>query len=304
MIPGVSLALRSLKLPLVTPDIRWSLGAGSESFTVLKARYMVKNNMSIDYDKVSRVYDTSRVANTETVEKLIELLHIGSDSAVLDMGCGTGNYADALQQVAKSVIGIDSSTGMIEQARAKFPELALICGDVTSLPFGSEAFDGAFTIQVLHHVEERELFLTEAYRVIRKGACLAIDSCSHGQMRTFWDYHYFPKGLEVDLARIPDAEEIASLLQKVGFSDVGIEISYTNISAEHERPERYLDKNYRDGMSTFCLLSDDDIQLGCEKLREDIESGAIESIIRKFQAKESIVGGSTIIYGCKINSLS
>jgi SAM-dependent methyltransferase len=275
------------------------LGAGSESFTVLKARYMAKNNISIDYDKVSRIYDTSRVANTEAVEKLVELLHIGSDSVVLDMGCGTGNYADALQRVAKMVIGIDSSTGMIEQARAKFPELPLICGDVTSLPFVSEVFDGAFAIQVLHHVKEKELSLKETYRVLKEGACLAIDSCSHRQMRTFWDYYYFQKGLEVDLARIPDAGEIASLLQKVGFSDVGIEISYTNISAEHERPERYLDKNYRDGMSTFCLLSDEEIESGCQKLRGDIESGAIESIIRKFQAKESRVGGSTIIYGRK-----
>lgn len=283
--------------------MRCSLGAGSESFTVLKARHMVKNNMSIDYDKVSRIYDTSRAANTETIEKLVELLHVGGDSVILDIGCGTGNYADALQRIAKSVIGVDSSTGMIEQAQAKFPELPLICGDATILPFSSEAFDGAFAIQVLHHVREKELFLKETYRVLKEGACLAIDSCSHRQMRTFWDYYYFPKGLEVDLARIPDAEEIASLLERSGFSNVGIEISYTNISAEHEKPERYLDKNYRDGMSTFCLLSDEDIESGCQKLREDIESGAIESIIRKFQAKESIVGGSTIIYGRKASPL-
>ena len=262
------------------------------------------DKISIDYDEVSRIYDTSRVANTETVEKLIELLHIGSDSVVLDMGCGTGNYTAALQRVARRVIGIDSSIGMIEQAQAKFPELPLICGDVTTLPFRSGTFDAAFAIQVLHHVKEKELFLTETHRVLKKGACLAIDSCSHRQMCTFWDYHYFPKGLEVDLARIPDAEEIASLLEGTGFSNVGIEISYTNISAEHEKPDRYLDKDYRDGMSTFCLLSDEDIQLGCQKLREDIASGAIERIIQQFQAKEARVGGSSIIYGCKTNSLS
>jgi len=261
------------------------------------------DNIFIDYDEVSRIYNTSRAANTETVEKLIELLHIGSGSVVLDMGCGTGNYAAALQRVAKKVIGVDSSIGMLEQAQAKFAELPLICGDVTNLPFGSEAFEGAFAIQVLHHVREKELFLKETYRVLKEGACLAIDSCSHRQMRTFWDYYYFPKGLEVDLARIPDAEEIASSLERSGFSNVGIEISYTNISAEHEKPERYLDKNYRDGMSTFCLLSDEDIESGCQKLRGDIESGAIESIIRQFQAKESIVGGSTIIYGRKADPL-
>jgi hypothetical protein len=43
------------------------------------------DNGSIDYDKVSRVYDTSRTAHAETTEKLIRLLQISGDSIVLDM---------------------------------------------------------------------------------------------------------------------------------------------------------------------------------------------------------------------------
>ena len=117
---------------------------------------MVKDNRSISYDTISRIYDVSRVANIETTEKLIRLLQVGCGSMLLDMGCGTGNYTFALQQVAKSVIGIDISIGMIEQARAKFPALRFICGDITSLPFDSETFDGAFSIQVLHHVKNKE----------------------------------------------------------------------------------------------------------------------------------------------------
>jgi hypothetical protein len=45
-------------------------------------------------------------------------------------------------------------------------------------------------------------------------------------MRVYWFYHYFPKGLEVDLARMPDVIEIASLLEKAGFIGVGNEICY------------------------------------------------------------------------------
>jgi ubiquinone/menaquinone biosynthesis C-methylase UbiE len=260
---------------------------------------MVKDKSPIAYDEVSQIYDVSRVAHTETTEKLIRLLQVGSDSVILDMGCGTGNYANALQGVAKSVVGIDVSIGMLEQARAKFTDLPLIRGDVTSLPFASGMFDAAFAIQVLHHIKEKERFLKEAYRVLRKGACLAIDSCSHQQMRTFWLYHYFPKGLDLDLARIPDCDEIASLLERAGFSDVSVEISYTDIAFEHEKPERYLDKNYRNGQSTFCLLLEEDIELGCKKLRKDIASGAVESVIGQFEAKEARVGGSSIIRGRK-----
>ena len=177
------------------------------------------DNGSIDYDKVSEVYDTSRVANVEVVEKLIQSLQITGDSTVLDMGCGTGNYVSAIQRVMPSTIGIDASIGMLKRARAKFSGLTFICGDVTSLPFKSGAFDAAFAVQVVHHIRDKGLFLKEANRVLRKGACLAVDSCSHRQMRTFWLYHYFPKGLELDLRRIPDSGEIASILKIAGFSN-------------------------------------------------------------------------------------
>ncbi len=38
------------------------------------------NNNSVDYDKVSQIYDISRAANVETIEKLIIVLHVENDS--------------------------------------------------------------------------------------------------------------------------------------------------------------------------------------------------------------------------------
>jgi len=118
-------------------------------------------------------------------------------------------------------------------------------------------------------------------------------------MKTFWFYHYFPRGLELDLARIPDSTEIVDLLETVGFTKVGVEVSYSDIAADHLRPERYLDKNYRDGMSTFHLLSEHEIEFGCQQLSHDIESGEAEDVIRQYAAMESEVGGSSIVYGWK-----
>ena len=261
---------------------------------------MVEDSRAVAYDKISRVYDVSRSANSETIEKLIRLLNAERNSFLLDMGCGTGNYAAALQPVAGNVVGIDTSMSMIQQAQAKFPSLWLVCGDVTYLPFDSETFDGAFAVQVLHHVRDKEVFLREANRVLRKGACIAIHSCSHRQMQTFWFYHYFPKGLELDLRRIPDAKEIASLLKKAGFSNIGTEICYNDVIVADETPESYLDKNYRNGISTFALLTEEDIESGCKKLQADIASGAIKRVVRQSEARvASEVGGSCIIYGRK-----
>ncbi len=260
----------------------------------------MKDSKPLHYDKASRIYDVSREADSETIQKLLRLLQVDCDSVLLDMGCGTGNYTAPLQQTAKSVMGIDVSIGMIEQARDKSPALPFICGDVTSLPFRSETFDGAFGIQVLHHVQKKEIFLIEARRVLRKGAQIAIHSCSHKQMQAFWFYHYFPKGLEADLARIPDSGEIASLVERAGFSEVGIEICYHDAVVVREGPESYLDKNYRNSISTFSLLTEEEIQVGCARLQDDIASGAVDKIVRQSRAKvANDVGGSSIIHGRK-----
>jgi SAM-dependent methyltransferase len=215
------------------------------------------------------------------------------------MGCGTGNYTQALTTITKKVIGIVLSPGILKQAQIKSSELSLIQGDVTHLPFYNESFDGACADQVLHHIKEKTQLLKEACRVLKKGARLAIDSCSHQQMHSFWIYHYFPKGLDLDLVRIPDINEIVSLLERSGFSSVKIETSYTDIAFEHNNPEHYPDVKYRNSHSTFCLLSDKYIKLGCEKLREDITSCAVENIILSYEEKETKTGGSCIIYGQK-----
>lgn len=43
---------------------------------------------------------------------------------ILDIGCGTGNYAYAMQQLGYQVTGIDSSSNMIEMAKGKLSEEA------------------------------------------------------------------------------------------------------------------------------------------------------------------------------------
>ncbi|MFX0166729.1 MAG: class I SAM-dependent methyltransferase [Candidatus Hodarchaeota archaeon] len=261
--------------------------------------YMGKYNKSISYEKISQIYDISRASNSETVEKLIKLLHIDQNSIILDMGSGTGNYTAALQQITQFIIGIDISIDMIKQAHMKYPMLNFIYGNIKNLPFNSETFDGIFAIQVLHHVKNKNSFLREAYRILRKEAYIAIHSCSHTQMRAFWFYHYFPKGLNVDLTRIPDVGEITKLLENVGFSNVDFDICFQDEVVINETPESYLKRKYRDSISTFSFLTEEDVILGCKKLQKDIISGVVEKIIQKSQEKVTKIGGSSIIYGKK-----
>jgi ubiquinone/menaquinone biosynthesis C-methylase UbiE len=255
---------------------------------------------NVDYDTISKVYDSSRVANAETVQNLVSLLRIDNDSVILDMGCGTGNYSAALQGVVKQIIGIDKSHAMIGQALLKYPTLKLTKGDVIDLPYNSDTFDGCFAIDVLHHIEQKVKFMKEAYRILHKGSRIAIRHCSHEQLKSMWYYHYFPRGLVVDLARLPDSPVIVSLLEQAGFLNIGIKICYYDEVIERETPEDYLNKAYRDSISTFALLTTKDIEAGCEQLRKDIESGYTNKLVQK--SKETLlkkIGTSSIIFGQK-----
>ena len=91
--------------------------------------------------------------------------------SILDIGCGIGLVERSLQNLVKSLHGIDTSSASIAYARdqARSAEFHEYGGE--GLPFDSNRFDGAFASCVLHHVplDQRDAFVQEMMRVIRPG---------------------------------------------------------------------------------------------------------------------------------------
>lgn len=96
-------------------------------------------------------------------------------AAILDLGCGTGLELDWYFQrnPAARVTGIDLSRGMLAALRAKYPEkqLHLICGSYFDVPFGEGIFDGAVSVESLHHFtkEEKIPLYTELCKALKPG---------------------------------------------------------------------------------------------------------------------------------------
>jgi SAM-dependent methyltransferase/uncharacterized membrane protein YbhN (UPF0104 family) len=94
----------------------------------------------------------------------------------LDLGCGHGWYAAELWRSGYEIYGIDISPGQIVEAKAYCNAhnvaVELDVYDGMNIPYPNAAFDFAYSINVLHHVPQREKqvqLLEEVMRTLRPG---------------------------------------------------------------------------------------------------------------------------------------
>jgi trans-aconitate 2-methyltransferase len=101
------------------------------------------------------LYDQSHSFVWKFGAALLELLQPKPGERILDLGCGTGALTRQIAAAGAEVVGIDSSTEMIEQARRSFPQLHFEVADARTFALDRE-FDAIFSNAVLHWVKEPE----------------------------------------------------------------------------------------------------------------------------------------------------
>ncbi len=105
---------------------------------------------------------------------------------IADLGCGTGEMlAGLLKRKNTTLIGVDASPEMLEQARLRLPEregLELRIGELENLPMREKEADAALMSMVLYHVPEPEKAISEVYRVLTPGGFFILaDFLKHDQ---------------------------------------------------------------------------------------------------------------------------
>lgn len=99
--------------------------------------------------------------------------YLPAGSRVLEGGCGRGNKVKALADSGFAATGIDFAEESVRQARIEYPGLDIREGDVRSLPFPADYFDGYWSIGVIEHFwTGYDAILAEAHRVLRPGRLL------------------------------------------------------------------------------------------------------------------------------------
>jgi ubiquinone/menaquinone biosynthesis C-methylase UbiE len=120
---------------------------------------------------VASIYDTTRWSGVppEIMKKLLQTMKelFAGCRTILDVGIGTGRFAEYFNDLGFNIVGVDVSLSMMAKAREKGLR-DLFRADAHRLPFRDRAFDGAIMIHVLHLVRDWVQVVGEVGRVTRK----------------------------------------------------------------------------------------------------------------------------------------
>ncbi len=267
-----------------------------------------------DYQESSRNYDNTRVPIGLEILLgcFVSTPRLLQEQTILDAGCGTGNYIEALKGKVGRLYGLELNEGMLGQARKKFknePNICLELGSILELPYERDAFDAVMCNQVLHHLgtekSEQENFpqvsriLAEAYRVLRPKGVLVISTNSHQQLHDgFWWADLIPAAVNRISVRFPTLKHLASMLEEASFSFVGNIVPLDSVlQGEHYLdPEGPLSESYREGDSTWSLATEEELAQALERLRKMNQDGSISDYLESRERLRHNIGQTTFVF--------
>ena len=132
------------------------------------------------FDSQAALYDTQWSTWSEaTLSWMLETAQCQPEYRVLDIATGTGFTALAFAPYVASVVGLDVSPGMLEQARKRADELELTNitfteGEAEAIAFPDASFDLVTCRIAPHHFLDIKKFLQEAARVLGSGGALVL----------------------------------------------------------------------------------------------------------------------------------
>ncbi len=216
------------------------------------------------FDEIATSYDRLNDLMTAGLhhrwrELGVMLAQVGPGSSVLDVCCGTGDFAFAARKVVGPegrVVGVDVSERMLSVAREKsgrnqqYVDFRL--ADVLALPFADGEFDACTVGFGIRNVSEIVRAFSEMRRVCRPGGrvvCLEITQPHIPVFKQFYKvwfdfavprlgklaardeeaYRYLPASVK----RFPAPDELKRLMEEAGLKSVHYELLAGGIIALH-----------------------------------------------------------------------
>lgn len=230
----------------------------------------------MDYDPLAGAYARHRRIDEAVLDALVAGPLLSSSSRAVEIGCGTGNYVIALREATRSsCFGVDPSREMASLARGRDGGVAVVVASAESLPFGDETFDFSFSVDVVHHIQDRRAYVSEAFRVLREGGSFCTATEDEWNIRHRHPLAtYFPETVSAELRRYPAVPELRSTMERMGFKN----LRETRVASSCRMADA---RAYRDkAFSSLHLIPEDAFQRGVDRMERDLRAGPITAVVR------------------------
>jgi O-antigen chain-terminating methyltransferase len=162
----------------------------------------------------------SREEIRRRVEGYVELFR--DASPVVDLGCGRGEFLDALRAAGIPACGVDGNARTVQDCRAR--GLDVTAGDLLDFLRGRSdaSLGGVFAAQVAEHLPPPVLtgLLAESHRVLRRGGLLLLETVNTRSVIGLLEV--FHRDLTHERPLHPDT--LSFLAAAAGFTDVRVEL--------------------------------------------------------------------------------
>ncbi len=91
---------------------------------------------------------------------------------ILDIGCGTGYFANLAAQSGADVTGFDATAAFIEEAKLRNASVHFLTGEMEELPFSDAAFDAVSGFNSFQYAANVKNALLQAKRVLKNNGKL------------------------------------------------------------------------------------------------------------------------------------
>lgn len=166
-----------------------------------------------------KYYDPTTPQRQQLLSRHLSDLPAGA--AILDVGCGRGEFCAFFLSRGFTAEGIDLSTSAIEYARSQHPNVRFHRGEVQSLlPERANSFQCVFSSEVIEHLFDVESYLRSINRLLVPGGRFVLTTPYHGLLKNVvidlmkYHKHYDPLGQHI---RFFNRVSLSTCLKQFGF---------------------------------------------------------------------------------------
>lgn len=215
------------------------------------------------YQKIGNIYDDLWSYSEDYLRfmglKIIEYLHLTSTDSLVDLGCGTGLFTQSISkqiQLNNPIICVDPSQEMLSQIPLT-PQYQIKAADAITFVSETSGYNKVYMKEAIHHIDDQELLFSSLFQSLNSsGVFLLI------LLPPTIEYPLFNKALERYERGQPNYNNLASLLEKVGFN-VSVDIVEYIQSIPKTKYLKMVENRY---MSLLSFFDDQQLQEGLAEI--------------------------------------